>query len=179
MKKEILFLLGVLVCLSVSYACIFPDTFGFYHPIDMVILKTELKSERIDFSEVDKNIVLNYDDFILEINENGVEISCKEVFTSCMDSSDFRELLNDLEDWEAFDLSKEEKDTIAGLYQENGFVRKIDKKDFFAVKIKTFMMKVFGKLFCTNYEEIVECKENWCILERVKSDRCDVALRCG
>lgn len=174
MKKKLLVLLLVsLFLVSIVNACVFPNKLELTYPMNVVALK----SMKTDHSMLGENVLIEYDDFLLTVNENGAIITCKEVFIDCIDNSTFQSVLEDLEDWNAYDLSKEDKDTIANLYQPNIIIRKLENKDLIIVKFKGFVMSLFAKIFCVDYEEILTCENEWCSLETIKSEKCPAA-RC-
>jgi len=171
-KKSIIVPMMILISISVVYACVFPNRVEFYHPMDFDVLKSVLKTEKQKHRILNETVLIYYNDFILSVNENSATVTCKKVMTECMDESDFRDVLEDLEDWNAYDLSKEDKDNIAELYQPNIIIRKLDKGKLLAVKIKGGILKFLGRLFCTNYEKVLVCREEWCAIQVLKSEKC-------
>ncbi len=172
MNKKIIFISIMLILITVVNACVFSDKVEFYHPMDLDVLKLVIKSEKQKHEILNNTVLIYYNDFILSVNENSAIVTCKEVRTECMDDLDFRDILDDLEDWNAYDLSKEEKNNIAELYQSNIVIKRLSKENLLIVKIKSGVLKLLGRLFCVNYEKVLECKEDWCGIQVLKSEKC-------
>ena len=168
MIKKIIVVSLLLISFSVVYARVLPDTIQFHYEIDLDPLKMTGKFVKISSKELEKT----YDDYTVGINENGLIITCNEVGVDCMDEETFREILDDMEDEGAYDLSKEDKDIIASLYQPNVIIKGIPKKKVFGVKIKAKIMEFLGQIFCTHYEIVQECNNDWCSLREYMSEEC-------
>jgi len=168
MIKKIVFVLLVLVSFSLAYARVLPDAIQLHFPIDLDPLKITGEFVKINNKELEKA----YDDYTIGVNENGIIITCNEVGTACLDESKFRKILNDLEDFNAYDLSKEQKDVIASLYKPNIIIKNIPKGKVFSVKIKAKVLEFLGQVFCTHYEIVQECDSDWCSLQEYMSEEC-------
>lgn len=174
--KKILLIMIFLLSFSLANACILPDNVELVHEMDLEMLKATNTNHEI-LNEV---VLIEYDDFVLTVEESRATITCREVLTDCFDDSDFRSVLDDLENWNAYDLSKEDKDTISSLYQPKVIIKKLESKDLFLLKFKNLIKKIIGMVFCTNYEEVIECDGEWCSLEELNTASCPVALTyCG
>lgn len=174
--RKILLITIIFLSMSLVKACIFPDKVDFVYPMNVEMLKATNKNHQL----LDEVVMIEYDDFVLTVEDSRATITCKEVLSECIDNSTFRSVLEDLETWNAYDLSKEDKDTIASLYQPNIIIQKLENKDLFLLKFKSFIMRIIGKIFCTNYERVIECKGEWCSLEMLQSENCPAGLeRCG
>jgi hypothetical protein len=176
MKIRILLIGVVLLFLSfnLAYACIFPDKTELFYPMN--IAQVEKNIDR-DFEKIDGNILIDYDSYRVVINKNSMTVECKVPIFRCVDNKTYRKILEDLENWNAYDLSKEDKDTIASLFGRNVIIRKLEKIDVLRIKIKSMILRFIGKLFCVSYENIVKCKNNWCSLKLNKSESCIYALQ--
>jgi len=168
MIKKIIVGMIMLISLSVVYARVLPDTIQLHFPIDLDPLKITGEFVKISSKELEKS----YDDYTVGINENGLIITCNEVADYCLDESEFRKILDNMEDYGAYDLSKDEKDTIANLYQPNVIIKNIPKRKVIGVKIKAKILEFLGQIFCTHYEIIQECTEEWCSLKEYMSEEC-------
>ncbi|OGI16070.1 hypothetical protein A3K63_02250 [Candidatus Micrarchaeota archaeon RBG_16_49_10] len=172
MKKVLVPLLAFIFSFSMAYAAVVPDRIEFYYQMNFDDLRLALEKEGADYEKRGNAIILDYGDFYVSVTQDRLEMNCKEVDTVCMDGRSLQTVLEDLEKYDTFDLSKEEKETIAGLYSANVVIRSYDKKDLMFSKVKSAFLKLLGKLFCTNYERILECNGAWCSLEILKSKEC-------
>ncbi len=168
MIKTIIFVSLLIISLSVVYARVLPNTVQFQNPIDLDALKATGEFAKISSKELEKK----YDDYTVGVNENGVIVTCNDVDVNCLDEDMFRKILEDMEDFGAYDLSKEEKDVIAGLYKPNVIVKNIPKRNVFGAKLKAKILEFLGQIFCTHYETIQECKGDWCSLKEYMSEEC-------
>jgi len=168
MFKKIIILSLILFSFSFVYARVLPNTIHIHYPIDLDNLKTAGEFVKISSEELEKK----YDDYTIGVNENGVIITCNEVGTECMDKDSFRKILDEMEDLDVYDLSKEQKDTIAGLYKPNNIVKNIPKSKVYGVKIKAGILEFLGQIFCTHYEVVEECNNDWCSLKEHTSEEC-------
>lgn len=173
----LIFILFTLISVTLVSACIFPDSFEFYYPINFEKVKFEIKNLDLDYEIINNTILLDYNEFTLGISNESVVTNCKQPIINCLDNSTLRSILDDLESWGAYDLSKQDKDTIASLYERNIIIRQLEKKDLIKLKIKGFISKIIGKFICTNYEKVNKCINNWCSLKLIKSKGCPI-LRC-
>lgn len=176
MKRGLLVLSIILFSISAATASIVPDKIEFYYIMGYDDLRLALEQEGVDYEKDGRTIILDYDDFYVSVYEDHFEMNCKEVNDVCMDGRTLEVVLEDLEHWNTFDLSKDDKETIASLYRANIQVRHIEKRDLYFVKMKAAFLSFLGKLFCTNYEEIIECNNDWCSLEVLKSSECSPEL---
>ena len=158
----------VLLSFGIADARVLPDTVQLHYPIDLDPLKISGNFVKLSSKELEKK----YDDYTVGINENGLIITCNQVGTECLDKAEFRKVLDDMEKEGAYDLSKEEKDAIAGLYQPNVIIKDIPKKSLIGVKIKAKFLEFIGKIFCTHYEVVQECSGDWCSLQEHMSEEC-------
>ncbi len=175
--KRISLLLGILISISVAYACVFPYKVEIFIQTDMNSLKDGLISMDRDFTLDGATMMIDYDTFQVSVIPEGVAIVCNEATVDCINNATFRSILQELEDLNAYDLSKEDKDTMTSLYQKDMVVRNLDAKDVLITKLKAFLLKFLGKFICTNYEEVIECSGDWCTLERVVGESC-ATFRC-
>ncbi len=157
-----------LLSISFAYARVLPNTVQFHYPIDLDTLKITGKFVKISGKELEKS----YDDYTVGVNENGIIITCNEVGTACLDESTFRKILDEMEDLDVYDLSKEQKDIIASLYKSNVIIKNIPKGKVYGVKIKASFLKFIGQMFCTHYEVVQECREDWCSFQELMSEKC-------
>lgn len=158
----------LLLSVSIVYARVLPNTIQFHYPMELDPLKMTGNFVKVTSKELEKS----FDDYTVGINENGLIITCNEVGTACMDEKTFRKILDDMEKEGAYDLSKEEKDIVAGLYEPNVIIKEIPKKKVIGVKIKTKIMEFLGQIFCTHYEVINQCEDDWCSLNEHMSEEC-------
>ena len=172
MTKTIVFVV-LLLSFSIAYACISPDNIKFVYPIDLSALKESGKFVKISSNELEKD----YTDYIIGVNENGLIVTCKKIGDSCLNKDLFRKVLQDMEDMHAYDISKEDKDTIASFFKIGVTVKEIPKEKIIVVKLKNKILEFLGKIFCTRFEKIIECNGNWCSLQEIKSEKCTV-LEC-
>jgi hypothetical protein len=168
MTKKIILGLVILFCLTVVYSRTLPNTVQFHYPMELDPLKISGNFVKISSKEVEKT----FEDYTVGINENGLIITCNKVDEECMDKEAFRQILDDMEEEGAYDLSKEQKDTIASLYQPNVIIKEIPKKKLIGVKIKAKVLEFIGQIFCTHYQVVQECTEDWCSLVEHMSEEC-------
>lgn len=173
MNKKIIVISLIIFSFSIVYGCVSPDNIQFQYPIDLDSLKESGKFVKISSKELEKDYV----DYVVGVNENGVIISCKEIGNNCLDQDLFRKVLQDMEDLKAYDLSKEDKNTISSLFEVNVILREIPKQKIIGVKLKSAILEFLGKIFCTRFEKIIECSGNWCSLQELQSEECP-ALDC-
>lgn len=176
MKKLII---PLIFCLSISvaFACILPDQTKFYYPIDLDDLKDSLRDEKIEHTVIDNDVLIQKNEYSISISDNLVSIVCKDPMFDCIEEAEFEDIINDLEDWKTYDLSKDDKDNIASLFDKNVVIRKIDKTAVWGVKVKNLFLKYTGKLLCVNHEEVKECKDVWCSLTEYRGEACP-AYKC-
>ena len=168
MLRKMIVVLLIFLSFSFVYARVLPDTIQLHYPMDLDPLKITGEFVKISSKELEKS----YDDYTIGVNENGIIITCNEVGTVCLDESTFRKILDDLEDFNAYDLSKEQKDLIASLYKPNVIIKNIPKGKVFGVKIKAKVLEFLGQMFCTHYEIVQECDSDWCSLQEYMSEEC-------
>lgn len=175
MKRKIL-LTVVLFLLSSNlvYACIFSDKIEFFYPMN--VAQAEKNIDR-DFEKVGGSMLIDYNNYRIVINRDSMIVECKVPIFRCIDNKTYRKILENLESWNVYDLSKEDKDTVASLFDRNTIIRKLEKIDILRIKIKTMILRFIGKFFCVSYENIVKCKANWCTLRLEKSESCIYALQ--
>ncbi len=150
------------------YARVQPNVIQLHHPMELDPLKMSENFVKISSKELEKS----YDDYTIGINENGMIITCNEVDVECLSQGEFRRILDDMEDEGAYDLSKEQKDVIANLYQTNVIIKEIPKRKLIGVKIKSRILQFLGQIFCTHYEVVQQCHEDWCSLREYMSEEC-------
>jgi hypothetical protein len=153
---------------SVVDARVLPTTVQFQYPMELDPLKGSGKFVKISSSELEKT----YDDYTIGVNENGFMVTCNDVDVNCLDEDVFRKILEEMESFGAYDLSKEDKDVIANLYKPNVIVKNIPKKNVFGISLKAKILEFLGQIFCTHYEIIQECKGDWCSLKEYTSEEC-------
>jgi len=168
MIKRMVIVLIVLLSIGAVQARVLPNTVQFHYPMELDPLKMTGNFVKISSKELEKS----FEGYTVGINENGLIITCNSVNTDCMDKDTFREILDDMEKEGAYDLSKEEKDTIANLYQPNVIIKEIPKKNVIGVKIKSKVLEFIGQIFCTHYEIVQECQGDWCSLTEHMSEEC-------
>ncbi|MBD3155855.1 MAG: hypothetical protein GF368_04320 [Candidatus Aenigmarchaeota archaeon] len=168
MNKKMI--IGLLIVLSFTLveARVQPDVIQFHYPIQLDPLKESGEFVRLSSKELEKV----YDDYSIGLNENGMIITCNSVDEECIDKEKFRKVLEEMEDYDAYDLSKDQKDTISSLYQPNLIVKEIPKKKLIGVKIKARLFQFIGQLFCTHYEVVHECVDDWCSVKEYMSEEC-------
>ena len=172
MMKWILIVVIVSLVIASVNACIFPDKVELWYPINI-----EKLSGSDEFEIVNNALVKEYDEFLVSVSKEGIRVVCTKKYFNCLDNETFRVLLDEMESYGAFDLSKEDKDTIASLFERNVIIKKLERKDLLRVRVKEFIMRFLGRFFCVNYEKVKVCKGGWCSLTVEKSNRCPV-LRC-
>ena len=146
-------ILGIIISLfTLVNACLFPDKVELWYPMDM-----EKLNRSGEFMLVNNALIKDYGEFMVSVSKGGIRISCTRRYFDCMSNETFRSLLDEMEDYGAFDLSKDDKDTIASLFEMNVIIRKLDRKDMLKVRIKEFIMRFIGKFFCVNYEKLRIC----------------------
>lgn len=155
------------------YACISPENVQFHYTVDLDALKESGQFTKMSNKELQKE----YKTFVVGANEKGIIISCKQIGDNCLDSDVIKDVLQKMENLRAFDLSKEDKDTISSLYEPHAIIKEIPKQKVFGVKLKARLMQVIGKLFCTHYEELIKCQGKWCSLKEMQSEECPM-LNC-
>jgi len=168
MIKKIVVIGLILLSFGIVVARVLPNTIQFHYEIDLDPLKATGEFVKISSKELEKT----YDDYTIGVNENGIIVTCNEVDVNCLDDDVFRKILDDMEEFGAYDLSKEDKDIIAGLYKPNVIIKEIPKRKVFGVKLKAKILEFLGQIFCTHYEVIQECKGNWCSLREYMSEEC-------
>ncbi len=161
MKKLLIPLIFILFS-STAYACIFPDQTQLYYPIDMEELEDSLYDYDIDYDTINNSIIIDYDEYVLTASKNVVTVLCRDPMFNCIDEDEFEDIVKNLEKWDAYDLSKEDKENIVSLFNRNVIIRKIDKTAIWGFKIKNLLSRYIGNFLCVNYEEIQECKDIWC-----------------
>lgn len=162
----------VLIVLSTVHACILPDKVELWYDINV-----ERLEKSGEFKKVDNALVKEYDEFLVSVAQNGIRIVCTKKYINCLSNETFRSLLDEMESYGAFDLSKEDKDTITSLFERNVIIRKLEKKDLLRVRIKEIIMRFLGRFFCVSYQKVKVCKDEWCSLTVEKSNRCPI-LKC-
>jgi len=172
MMKWILTVITVSLVIASVYACVFPDKVELWYPINI-----EKLNESNEFKIINNALVKEYDEFIVSVSKEGVRIVCTKEYFNCINNKTFRTLLDEMESYGAFDLSKEDKDTIASLFERNVIIKKLERKDLLRVRVKEFIMRFLGRFFCVNYEKVKACKDEWCSLTVEKSNRCPI-LKC-
>jgi len=175
--KKVLIPLIFLLSFGLVSACVFPDQIKFYYPIDLDDLKESFDQEKIDYTIVDNTVLIQEDEYSMSINDNVVSIVCKDPMFECIDEADFEDIINNLEDWDAYDLSKDDKENIAALFDKNIVIRKIDKTAIWGTKIKNIFLKYVGKVICVTHEQVQECKDVWCSLTEIRGEACP-AYKC-
>jgi len=168
MNKKLM--IGLLVLLSFVgvYARVQPNTVQLHYPMQLDPLKMSGEFVKLNSKELEKT----YDDYTIGVNENGMIITCNSVDEDCIDKEEFRDILEEMEEYEAYDLSKDQKDTIASLYQPNIIIKEISQKKLIWVKVKAKLLQFLGQIFCTHYELVQECSEDWCSLNEYMSEEC-------
>ncbi len=162
MKKLLIPFIFILFS-SIAYACISPDKIQFYYPININELKESLDNYDINYEIVNDSIIVNYSNrYAIIGNKNAVTVLCRDPMFDCIDKSEFESIIKNLEKWNAYDLSKEDKENIASLFKRNVIIRKIDRTAIWGFKIKNLLSRYIGNFLCINYEEIQECKGVWC-----------------
>jgi len=173
MMKKKTFFAFVLSLLSITIVeAQILSTVEFYHPMDIDMIKIGLEDEDQKYEIVNESLIIHYKDFLVIVKKDGAFIACNTLMSDCLDNSTFRSVLQDLEDWNAYDLSKDDKDTIASLYRPGVIIRRMNTQDLLFLRIKGFIGRLLGKMFCVNYEKSISCKDEWCALELVRSDGC-------
>jgi len=159
----------IALVLSSVAACVFPDRIELWYPINVTKLK---ENEYFNYG-----VIKEYEDFFVSVSTDGLRIVCTKKYFNCIDNTTFRNLLDEMENYGAFDLSKEDKDSIASLFERNVIIKRMKKVDLLKIKIKELIMRFLGKLFCVNYEKLKACNNEWCSLTVEKSDKCPI-LKC-
>ena len=121
MIKKIIVGMIMMISLSVVNGRVLPNTIQLHYPMELDPLKMSGNFVKISSKDLEKT----FDDYTVGINENGLIITCNEVGTACIDEKDFRKILDDMEKEGAYDLSKDEKNVIASLYQPNIIIKNI------------------------------------------------------
>jgi len=159
---------------NVVSACVFIDKIEFYHPLDVDQLEKNVDTR---FIKVNKTLIINYDEYSLHIDENGFVIKCKDPMFNCVNNKTYKKILERLEDWKAYDLSKEDKEDVSYLVGMNVVLRKLSNTELLKIKMRSVISKFFGNIFCISYEKIIQCKNSWCSLRIERSSKCKYSLQ--
>jgi len=160
-------------------AYIFPDRTEFYYPMNITAMKIRLDDLDKDYDYINGTIVIEEDDYRLTVSNTSAVVECKEPIIGCINPSHYRVILDDLESWKAFDLSKTEKDIISGFYGRNVVIKKMGMKEYILTVIRSGIMSILGKFFCVSYEVVTRCIDDWCGMNVIHSEKCPYALLGG